>query len=93
MSIRDKYTDEEWDALEAKIKEKTERRLGYERVIIMSDDDGHEYIIPYHLKSRFLELNQVAYLKEDWDLFEKEFGSYICGGDPFSENEFYIKSI
>lgn len=87
MSLRDKYTDKEWDELESRIEKKASKKDGYKRVIIKSEDNGQEYVIPYELSKRFDEL----YLTEEWDLFDEEFGKYACGGDPFNEYEFYIK--
>ena len=96
MSLRDKYTDEEWSKLE---KDSSSRdfspgwteRIKYQRVVIQSDGDGHEYIIPYELNRRFQKLSEESYMKDDWDDFESVFEKYRCNGDPFSEFEFYIK--
>ena len=95
MSLRDKYTDEEWSELE---KNSPSRDFSpgwtdpkYQRVVIQSDEDGHEYIIPFELNKKFQKMNQESYLKEDWDEFESVFEKYKCGGDPFAEYEFYIK--
>jgi len=88
MSLRDKYTEEEWDDLESKIPDKSQKKSEYQKVFIASDDDGHEYVIPYELKDKFYKLN----LQEDWEAFDESFGKYICGGDPFAEYEFYIKN-
>ena len=91
MSLRDKYTDEEWSELEKNSPSRdfspgwTEPK--YQRVVIQSDDDGHEYVIPYELKDKFYKLN----LQENWDEFESVFEKYRCGGDPFADYEFYIK--
>ena len=93
MSLRDKYTDEEWDELEKNSSQRdfspgwTERKNEYQKVYITSDDDGHEYVIPYDLKDKFHRLN----LQEDWEKFDESFRKYICAGDPQSEYEFYIK--
>ena len=66
MSLRDKYTDEEWSKLEKDSSSRdfspgwTERNK-YQRVVIQSDGDGHEYVIPYLMKDVFkVELNLVA---------------------------------
>ena len=67
MSLRDKYTDEEWSKLE---KDSSSRdfspgwteRIKYQRVVIQSDGDGHEYIIPYDRYKK--EVNEFQPLDE-----------------------------
>ena len=97
MSLRDKYTDEEWDALEAKLKldkpfaRKKETPVEkYERVEIHSDGEGHDYVIPYdqNLIDKFYDLSE----DEDLEEFEELFDEYRCDGDPFAEYKFYIKT-
>ena len=97
MSLRDKYTDEEWDELEARLafdppfsKKKTSTKPEYQRVEIHSDGDGHDYVIPYDLNllDKFYDLLEN---ENDIEEFEELFDEYRCGGDPFGEYEFYIK--
>lgn len=96
MSLRDKYTDEEWDELEKNSSQRdfspgwTERKSEYQKVYIVSDEDGHEYVIPYLLKDVFrIELEKSE--KYGSSNFETIFEKFRCGGDPFGEYEFYIK--
>lgn len=95
MSLRDKYTDEEWEKLEleAQLTMNPPNRWAtaakneeYQRVVMQQDDSGNDYIIPFEKLERFHEV------WDDEELFEKEFGQYRCGGDPFGEYEFYIKT-
>ena len=95
MSLRDKYTDEEWSKLE---KDSSSidfspgwtERIKYQRVVIQSDGDGHEYIIPYLMKDVFrVELNKEE--KYGHSNFEHLFERYRCSGDPSADYEFYIK--
>ena len=97
MSLRDKYTDEEWDELEARLafgqpfsKKKSSIKPEYQRVEIHSDGDGHDYVIPYDLNlvDKFYDLLEN---ENDIEEFEELFDKYRCGGDPFGEYEFYIK--
>lgn len=87
MSLRDKYTDEEWTELEDRIQSKSQKKSEYERVSIKSDGDGHSYVIPMVLNEIFNNL-----LKEDeYDEFDEVFEKFRCSGDPFMETKFYIK--
>lgn len=63
------------------------------RVAIVSDDDGHDYIIPYEELNKFHDLLSKAYSSgyEDVDEFEEAFGGYRLGGDINSEVELYTK--
>ena len=95
MSLRDKYTDEEWEKLELEAQlamnppnrwTTAAKKEEYQRVVIKQDDSGHDYVVPFEKSGGFYEL------LEDEELFEKTFGEYMCGGDPFYEYEFYIKT-
>jgi hypothetical protein len=95
MSLRDKYDDEEWAELEKRSKaffedKKKEEQVRYKRVVILSDDSGHDYVVPFELKDEFLRLLDLGEVAEDE--FEDKFEQYRCGGDPFGEYEFYIKA-
>ena len=98
MSLRDKYTDEEWTQLEEKlslnptnIKTTIITPGKYKRVIIQSDSYVHDYVIPYELNNEFLRLLDYCYMRDDYEEFEDKFDIYRCKGDVFSEYEFYIK--
>ena len=91
MSLRDKYTDEEWEKLELEAQlamnppnrwATAAKKEEYQRVVIRQDDSGIDYIIPFEKLERFHEV------WDDEDLFEKEFGQYTFGG----EYELYIKT-
>lgn len=51
------------------------------RVYLTCDEDGHNYIIPYELKDKFLSYSAIAYETDDFELFEEQFGQYATGGD------------
>lgn len=95
MSLRDKYTDEEWDDLEKKSKSFFEAmkkpKDEYIRIAIVTDDSGHDYVIPFELKSEFTRLIDLGEVAEDD--FNDKFEKYMCGGDPSSMYEFYIKLL
>lgn len=94
MSLRDKYTDEEWDAKLEIIASKPltpNQCFTYERVNVLKDEDGYEYVIPFSMTETFLKMEQSVYLKGEYDEFEETFGKYRCGKDVFTEYEFYIK--
>lgn len=51
------------------------------RVYLTSDDDGHNYIIPFELKEDFETIMEKGYDTDDFDEFEEKFGQYATGGD------------
>ena len=63
----------------------------YKHVIIRSDGDGHKYVIPFELEEEFDKWLNEAEESDDYIKFEAVFLEYMCGGDPFSEYDFYIK--
>ena len=87
MSLRDKYTDDEWTHLEDRIQAKSQKKSDYERVTIQSDDSGHQYVIPYSMNDIFFNMLD----DDEYDEFDEVFGKFRCSGDPFMEQEFYIK--
>lgn len=87
MSLRDKYTDEEWDELEYRIQSKSQKKSDYERVFIREDGDGHSYVIPEVLNENFGNLLE----EDEYEEFDEVYGKFQCSGDPFAEYEFYIK--
>lgn len=99
MSLRDKYTNEEWDELESKLTSKVNNEIeskiasefkkknDYEKVFIREDGDGHSYVIPEILNENFGNLLEEDEYKE----FDEVYGKFQCSGDPFAEYEFYIK--
>lgn len=94
MSLRDKYDDEEWAELEKRSAQffedkKKEEQTKYKRVQILTDDSGHDYVVPYGMSDEFERLLELGEVGEDE--FEDKFEQYRCGGDPFEEYEFYIK--
>lgn len=91
MSLRDKYTQEEWDHLEAQIQKKSYEKPEFIRVEILKDSDGHDYLVPYELKTLFIKTLEQADRTGDHDDFIESFESYMCGGDCFYENEIYIR--
>lgn len=96
MSLRDKYTDEEWTELENRLAFHPKRghiayvntAVEYEQVEILSDGEGHEYVVPTKnkLREKFYELLEDGNEEEFNDIFDE----YQCSGDPFNEYEFYI---
>jgi len=52
---------------------------GLIQVVIKSDDDGHEYVIPAEKEPWFDKLLAIGDL-DDWQDFNKEFGDYRAGG-------------
>lgn len=63
--------------------------MEYQRVIILNDDSGHDYVVPFELSEEFSRLLDLG--EEGEDEFIDKFDEYMCGGDPFGEYEFYIK--
>lgn len=92
MSLRDKYDDDEWDALEKQSAQYFEQKKKEKlvRIVIRQDDSGHDYIIPYELSDEFNRLLDLGEVAEDE--FIDKFEQYMCGGDPFYGNEIYIKT-
>jgi hypothetical protein len=62
----------------------------YHKISIEKDDSGHDYVIPYILKERFHKLLELG--EDGEDDFMDEFDKWMCGGDPNSIYEFYIKT-
>ena len=58
----------------------------YIEIKIVSDGDGHEYVIPVTFVERFNRLLD----NEDYDKLEEEFGKYSIGGCP-SQVKLYTK--
>lgn len=87
MSLRDKYTDDEWTHLEDRIQFKSQKKTEYERVVIKEDGDGHGYVIPNVLNEKF----DILVEKDEYEGFDEVFEKFRCSGDPFVEYEFYIK--
>ena len=87
MSLRDKYTNDEWTELESRIQSKSQKKNDYERVFIRKDGDGHSYVIPEVLNENFGNLLE----EDEYEEFDEVYGKFQCSGDPFAEYEFYIK--
>lgn len=52
-----------------------------ERVSIVSDGDGHDYVIPHHRTQEFYDLlNQFEDSDGDAENFIEEFEGYMIGG-------------
>lgn len=49
------------------------------QVVIKSDDDGHEFVIPAHQESRFDELLEQGD-NDDYKAFNTEFAGYRASG-------------
>lgn len=65
--------------------------MSYQRVFLTTDNDGHNYVVPYDLKDQFLELLESSEdCPTDEDAFECLFGHYRTGGD-YNLKELYIK--
>lgn len=63
--------------------------MEYQRIVILTDDSGHDYVVPFESKDEFLRLLDLGEVAEDE--FIEKFEKYMCGGDPSSSYEFYIK--
>jgi len=62
----------------------------YTRVAVVSDEDGHWYVIPHSSTEQFHEM--LANGEEDeWSAFEENFGDYRTGGD-INNIKLYINS-
>ena len=51
------------------------------RAKLVSDGDGHNYLIPLHKHSLFNKLLDKGDKTDDYEEFEGEFGDYRVGGD------------
>lgn len=49
------------------------------QVVIMSDDDGHEFVIPADKQALFNDLLDQGE-DDDWEAFNNAFGDYRAGG-------------
>lgn len=87
MSLRDKYTNEEWTELEDRIPSKSKKKTEYKRVFIKEDGDGHSYVVPNVLEQVFDNLLE----EDEYDEFDTVFEKFRCSGDPMIKHEFYIK--
>lgn len=52
-----------------------------QRVYITTDDDGHNYVIPFEMVKEFNDLLSKGYKTDDFEEFEAKFGKYATGGD------------
>ena len=51
------------------------------RANLLSDGDGHDYLIPHYRTAEFYSLLDNAQGSDDWLDFEEEFGQYLVEGD------------
>lgn len=70
--------------------------MGYQRISIETDDDGHTYIIPYEMSEEFSRLcwPKVPAGSDEFYVLQNEFISKFEGysiGGGLSNTELYIK--
>ena len=53
--------------------------MSEKRFCFMRDDDGHVYLIPAHLKEKFMRIEEDAYLQRDFTKFIDQFNQYRVG--------------
>jgi hypothetical protein len=53
--------------------------MALQRVLIESDDDGHDYVIPYEMGKEFEKLLRNGH-KDDYEAFNDKFSEYMIGG-------------
>lgn len=52
------------------------------RCLFVSDNDGHNYVIPFELKDDFNRLLEKSEDEDDWEEFGDMFDEYQIGGCP-----------
>ena len=50
-----------------------------QRFCLVKDEDGHDYLIPWEMRSKFDELSES---EDAWEKFECEFGNMRTGIHP-----------
>lgn len=51
-----------------------------QRIAIVTDNDGHDYIIPYEMLEQFYEDLERGYFDE-YEEFNRIYSKYMLGGD------------
>lgn len=62
----------------------------YIRVALVSDGDGHNFVIPYTKRKRFYQVLEKSEIEDDYDDFNDEFEMYRCN-QPDYDYELLVK--